>query len=206
MNLDLYLAFVAATAVLVVMPGPIVTLVVANSVTYGTRSALATVAGAQSGHFLLLLVVAAGMTSLMHVMAEGFEWLRWLGVGYLVWLGVQRWRPGPAAAADPAVLAVSGRRLFWQGFLVAITNPKTLFFYAAFFPQFVDPALPPALQLTMLCGTFLVVATLFDSSYAMLAGRARGWLRDRRRMRVCDRIIGTFLIAAGAWLALARRT
>jgi len=206
MNLDLYLAFVAAAAVLIIMPGPIVTLVVANSVTYGTRSALSTVAGAQSGHFLLLLVVAAGMTSLMHLMAEGFEWLRWVGVAYLVWLGLQRWRAGPAAEVDPAGLAVSGRRLFWQGFLVSITNPKTLFFYAAFFPQFVDPVLPPALQLTVLCGTFLVIATLFDSSYAVLAGRARGWLRDRRRMKLCDRIIGTFLIAAGAWLALARRS
>jgi len=206
MNLDLYLAFVAATAVLVVLPGPIVTLVVANSVTYGTRPALATVAGAQSGHFLLLLVVAAGMTSLINLMAEGFEWLRWIGVAYLVWLGLQRWRARPAAEADPAVLAVSGRRLFWQGFLVSITNPKTLFFYAAFFPQFVDPAQPPALQLLVLCGTFLAVATLFDSSYAVLAGRARVWLRDRQRMTICDRLIGTFLIAAGAWLALARRS
>jgi homoserine/homoserine lactone efflux protein len=205
MDIELYLAFVAATAVLVVMPGPIVTLVVANSVTYGTRPALSTVAGAQSGHFLLLLVVAAGMTSLMHVLAEGFEWLRWIGVAYLVWLGLQRWLATPAADADPAVLAVSGRRLFWQGFLVSITNPKTLFFYAAFFPQFVDPTAPPALQMTVLCGTFLVVATLFDSGYAILAGRARGWLRDRRRMKICDRVIGTFLIAAGAWLALARR-
>lgn len=206
MNLDLYLAFVAATAVLVVLPGPIVTLVVANSVTYGTRPALSTVAGAQSGHFLLLLVVAAGMTSLIHLMAEGFAWLRWVGVAYLVWLGVQRWRAAGAAEAGPALLAVSGRRLFWQGFAVAITNPKTLFFYAAFFPQFVDPALPPAPQLAALCATFLAVATLFDSSYAVLAGRARGWLRDRRRMRLCDRAIGTVLIGAGAWLALARRT
>ena len=97
------------------------------------------------------------------------------------------------------------RRIFTQGFFVALTNPKLLLFLAAFFPQFMDPALPAGPQLAILCPTFLVLAALFDGSYAVLAGRARHWMRDRRRMMIGERVVGSFLIAAGAWLALARR-
>ena len=88
---------------------------------------------------------------------------------------------------------------------MALTNPKSLFFFAAFFPQFMDPAAPVTPQLALLCPTFLVVACIFDGSYALVAGNARRWLRDRRHIRIGDRITGSFLIGAGAWLALARR-
>jgi len=184
MNLDLYLAFVAAAAVLIIMPGPIVTLVVANSVTYGTRSALSTVAGAQSGHFLLLLVVAAGMTSLMHLMAEGFEWLRWVGVAYLVWLGLQRWRAGPAAEVDPAGLAVSGRRLFWQGFYrtmasgtrhfaVAVCRVSQNDVFARQDPTLTDPYGNPGALMDDLAGTGSIT-TRFPVPWRVTVARRPG--------------------------------
>jgi threonine/homoserine/homoserine lactone efflux protein len=205
MSLDLYLAFVAATALLILLPGPNVMLQVANSLAYGPRRALVTLAGTSSAIAVQLVVVALGMSSLILVLASGFEWLRWLGVGYLLWLGVRQWRAAPVALEDIDARAVAANRLFWQGVLVSATNPKTLLFYAAFFPQFVDPHGSLGLQLVLLCTTFLVIATVLDGSYVLLAGRVRGWLRGERRARLRNRLTGSLLIATGLGLALARK-
>lgn len=208
-SLELYLAFVAATAVLIIMPGPVVSLVIANALTHGTRAGLITVGGAQAAIAIQLVVVALGLTSLVAAMAEWFEWLRWIGAAYLVWLGVQKWRARPLLPAErhQDTLGGDARRgaIFGQAFVVALTNPKSLFFLAAFFPQFLDVAAPAGPQLALLCPTFILLAAVFDGTYALLAGRARGWLRDRRHVLIGERLTGSFLIAAGAWLALARR-
>ncbi len=206
MNLELYLAFLLATALLIAVPGPNVTLIVANSLAFGSRRALLTVAGTQCAQAAQLAVVALGLTSVMFVLAAWFEWLRWLGVAYLLWLGVQRWRAAGRAADPDAAPQASTRRLFAQGFLVALANPKVLFFHAAFFPQFVDPAGPVAFQLAVLCLSFFTIALLIDGGYALLAGRLRGWLAAPARLRACDRVAGTLLIGAGLWLAAARRS
>ena len=119
-----------------------------------------------------------------------------------------RWSNTRAAGAGlngDTSAAASSRRLFWQGFLVAATNPKVLFFYAAFFPQFVDPAAAALPQLLLLSTTFLIIAAVIDSGYALVGGRSRGWLANRARARLTDRITGTLLIGTGLWLAFARR-
>jgi homoserine/homoserine lactone efflux protein len=206
MDLDLYLAFLLATTVLILIPGPNVTLLVANSLAHGPRRALITLAGTSSAIALQLVVVALGMTSFILALAAWFEWLRWAGVAYLVYLGIQQWRAAPLALDDLEGRAVRSGALFWQGVLVSATNPKTLLFYAAFFPQFVDPGSTPGLQLALLCATFVVVATVLDGTYALLAGRLRPWLRTRRRARLRNRLTGSFLIAAALGLALARRS
>ncbi len=206
MPLDLYCAFVATTVVLILIPGPNVTLLVANSLTYGPRRALTTLAGTSSAIALQLAVVAFGMSSLILVLASWFAWLRWLGVAYLLWLGIRQWRAAPVVLDDIDARRIGRSRLFWQGMLVSATNPKTLLFYAAFFPQFVDPHRPLGLQLGLLCATFLVIATVLDGSYVLLAGRLRTWLRGRRRARLRNRITGSLLIATGLGLAVARRS
>lgn len=205
---DLYLAFILATAILIAIPGPNVTLIIAHSVGYGARRAMMTVMGTQIAQAAQLAFVILGMTTLVGLFAAVFEWLRWAGVIYLVWLGVQHWRAKPAPqdgdlAAAPR--SVRGRRLFWQGALVAATNPKTWLFYAAFFPQFVDPARPLGAQLLILSATYLAIATALDSSYALVAGRMGRWLRETARERLLGRITGTLLIGAGVWLATLRR-
>ena len=206
MPLELYLAFVLASTVLILIPGPNVTLLVATSLAYGARPALAALAGTSAAIALQLLVTVLGMTSLMALLASGFEWLRWAGVAYLIWLGVRQWRAAPVALEDVAPRAVPQGALFWRGFLVSATNPKTLLFYAAFFPQFVDPASPPGAQLVLLSATFLALATLLDGGYALLAGRLRPWFRGERRARLRNRVTGALLIVAGVGLALARRS
>ncbi len=206
MDLELYLAFVAATTLLILLPGPAVSLILATSVAHGGRAALVTVAGSSTAIAVLLTITAFGMTSLMLLLSEWLDWLRWVGCAYLVYLGLQHWRPGPGAPATDARPAPSRRRLYWRGFLVSASNPKTLFFYAAFFPQFVDPAGSLPVQLTVLCVTFLVIATILDGGYAAAGGRLGRWLQDRRRVGLQRRFTGALLIGAGAGLALARRS
>lgn len=204
MNPHLYLAFVAASVVLILVPGPNVSLLVANSLRYGARRALVTLAGTSSAIALLLVVASLGITSLMVFLARGFEWLRWAGVLYLVYLGVQHWREAGGDAEPRVTAEVSRAGLYWQGFLVSATNPKTLLFYAAFLPQFLDPALPAGPQLAVLSVTFLGLATTLDGCYTLAAGRLRSLLHGRRA-RWRSRLTGTFLIGAAAALAAAHQ-
>ena len=204
MNLELFAAFLLATTVLIAIPGPNVSLIVANSLAHGSRHALYTVAGTASAQAIQLTITCIGMTSLILVLSHWFEWLRWIGVAYLVYLGIKEWLAKPGAL-DEGRAAPSTRKAFWQGFLVAATNPKVLLFYAAFLPQFVDPALPPAPQLLALSFAFMAIALAIDSAYALAAGRARTWVSDPKRLRWKHRLSGTFLIGAGLGLALARR-
>jgi homoserine/homoserine lactone efflux protein len=206
MPLGLYLAFVLASTVLILLPGPNVTLLVATSLAYGARRALMTLAGTSSAIALQLLVTVLGTTSLLLALATGFEWLRWAGVAYLLWLGIRQWRAAPVALEDVDPAAISTGRLFWRGFVVSATNPKTLAFYAAFLPQFLDPARPPLPQLLLLSVTFLLLASVLDGTYTLLAGRLRPWLRGQRRARLRNRLSGALLIGAGLGLALARRS
>ncbi len=200
----LWTAFVAATALLAIIPGPIVTLVVANSLTYGPRSGLINILGTTSGNIIFFLVGALGMAWVLATMAQWFDVVRWAGAAYLVYLGIRQWRERGHGLEEHQE-AKRGQSLYWQGFVVALSNPKTIIFYAAFFPQFMDPALPATEQILVLSVTFLVVATSIDVSYALLAGRLRPWLTGDRRGRIRNRITGTLLIGTGLALALARR-
>lgn len=205
MNIELYAAFVLTSVLLIIVPGPNVSLIVANSLSHGPRHALATVAGTTVAMSIQLAVTCAGVASLMALLAQGFEWLRWIGVAYLIYLGIKQWRTFALDQNVRATRETSRQRLFWQGFLVALTNPKTLLFYAAFLPQFVDPALAAGPQIVLLCVSFVVLAVILDGSYALLAGRMRGLLLQPRRARWLGRITGGFLIGAGVGLALARK-
>ena len=203
MDLKLYTAFVVATTIMILLPGPSVLLTVAHSLAYGPRRALDTVAGATCGVAIQLSVTLIGMTSLMLVLAQWFEWLRWIGVAYLVFLGVQLWRARPRdAATRPDV--VPGRSLFLQGLVVTTANPKSMFFLAAFFPQFVDPAAPPALQFSLMGISFLAITYVFTALWALVAGRARGLLQTPAGTALKNRISGSLMIGAGLGLAVAR--
>jgi threonine/homoserine/homoserine lactone efflux protein len=199
---QLYLAFALATLVLMLIPGPNVALIVANSVAYGTRQGLLTVAGTSSAVVVQLALTALGMTALMGAMAHWFELVRWLGVAYLLWMGVRQFL---APAVDLTRVRPEQRpvrEVVGRGLLVSLTNPKTLLFYGAFFPQFVTPGAAMWHQLAVLSATYLAIAVAVDSGWAVLGGRARGLLAARGRLR--NRISGGMLIGAGLGLAMAR--
>lgn len=209
MNPHLFAAFCLAVAILVVLPGPIVTLVIANSLNHGKQVGLATVAGASVGNALLLGATAVGLVAFFALLSEVFEVIRWIGAAYLIWLGIKAWRTRTQEAAGDASIGARApkpmRTVVLQGFLIAITNPKAILFYIAFLPQFLDPHRPAAPQLLLMSATMIVMALISDSGYALLAARARGWFVTPRRRRLQSRISGTLLIGVGCGLLAVRR-
>ncbi|GAC1502352.1 MAG: LysE family translocator [Bradyrhizobium sp.] len=203
MSLQLYLAFVAACIALALLPGPVVTLVIANGLRHGTRAALTTIAGVQAGLAILIGIIAVGLTSLMATMGYWFDWVRFAGAAYLVWLGVKLIRaPVEGLSADAPPPPPRGG-FFLQGFFVALSNPKLLVFFGAFIPQFMDLSRDHFSQVALLGATFMVIAGLTDIVYAALAGRA--WrLFSAERTRLLSRVSGGVMIGGGVWLALTR--
>jgi homoserine/homoserine lactone efflux protein len=196
---SLYAGFVAATVLLMLVPGPNVALIVANSLVFGARVGLVTVFGTIVGMIVQLSVAALGVTALFGALAEGFNTLRWLGVVYLLWLGVRDWR---TPAGDLSRIApVSPRRIFTRGFLVSLTNPKPLVFYAAFLPQFLVADAPLGRQMAILSVTFVAIGFVVDSGWAFAGARARGLVA--RFVRARNRLTGAILVGAGAALGLA---
>jgi threonine/homoserine/homoserine lactone efflux protein len=203
MSIELYLAFVAACIALALLPGPIVTLLVANGLRHGTRAALINIAGAQVGLAITIAIVAVGLTSLMATMGYWFDWVRLAGAGYLVWLGIRLIR-FPVEGVDVDVPPKPPRGgFFLQGLLVLLSNPKVLVFFGAFIPQFMDMNRDHVSQVTLLGVTFMVIAGITDGLYALAAGRARV-LFSAKRTRLVSRISGSFMIGGGIWLALTR--
>ncbi len=204
MQLDVYIAFFIATTIMILLPGPSVLLTVAHSMAFGWRRALLTVAGATCGVGIQVAVTFAGMASFMLLLAEGFEWLRWAGVAYLLYLGIRQWRATPEGPGIDSQKS-NGRKLFLQGLVVTIPNPKSLLFLAAFFPQFIDPTVPLATQAAILVPSFLFITFFFTGVWALAAGQLRGLFQSRRRILLRNRITGSLMIGAAFGLAAARR-
>lgn len=203
-DLHLFLAFVLAVTILMLIPGPNVALIVANSVSYGPRYGLLTVAGTSSAMVVQLGLTVLGMTELLGTLGAWFEWIRWIGVAYLVYLGIAQWRAPPVNLAAVAAEPKSARAMYTRALLVSLTNPKTLFFYGAFFPQFVVAGRDVGAQVAILSLVFLLLAVLVDGCWALAAARVRGLLAVHGRLR--NRISGGLLIGAGIGLAFARKS
>lgn len=202
MNWELFTAFVLISAVLIIAPGPIVTLVIATGASRGTRAALTVVAGTALGNGVLIAAIAAGLSWVLQHSALLFEILRWCGAAYLIWLGIQAWRSG---YSDDGVPELPKRVHFTRGFWVALFNPKTIAFFTAFLPQFVDPALPPAFQLFVMSTMFVGLAAIMDAGWGVAAGLGRAWFVSPVRAKWLARASGSVLIGGGLWLALTRR-
>ena len=202
MNWHLFSAFLLITVVLFLTPGPIVTLIIATAARSGTRAALVTVAGASTGNAVLLALIALGLGWILKTSADVFEVMRWLGAAYLIWLGIQAWRSaGRASALAPPAAHVHARR----GFVVAMTNPKTIAFFTAFLPQFIDPTLPVAHQLVVMCICSVTLGSILDCGWAVAAGYGRSVFVKPQHNRLLGRLSALALIGGGVWLSLARR-
>jgi threonine/homoserine/homoserine lactone efflux protein len=201
MNFELFAAFLVIMMILVITPGPIVTLVIATGASHGVRAALITVAGTTLGNALLLAMIAFGLSWILKLSAHLFDYLRFLGAAYLVWLGVQAWRN--AGAADAPV--PRGRVHFSRGMAVALTNPKTIAFFTAFLPQFIDPALPTERQLAVMCTVSVLLAGCTDAGWGIAAGLGRAWFLKPARAKLLGRLSSAALIGGGVWLSFTRR-
>jgi threonine/homoserine/homoserine lactone efflux protein len=203
MAIDLYLAYVLACILIAIIPGPMVTVVVANSLKHGARAGLANVAGSQLGLALMMLTLVVGLSSVIAAMGWLFDWLRYAGAAYLVWLGWKLLHHPDGVTEKESVAAPRGS-FFLQGFLVMMANPKALLFFGAFIPQVIDPMGNYVAQIALLGVTAMLIAFFSDGAYAVLTGRAGAWL-SKRRIRMVSRISGVFLVGGGVWLAFTRR-
>src|SRR3954465_1681875 len=202
MSLEIYLAYVAACILITIIPGPTVTLIIANSLTHGTRAGLLNVAGTQLGLLVMLGVLMVGLSSVIAAMGVWFDYVRVAGAIYLIWIGWKLLRT-KASFGDVRRTPKPRGGFLLQGFLVLMSNPKALLWFGAFIPQFVDPHDNYVAQITLLGLTAMVVAVVSDGGYAVLTGRA-GALLSRKRVRLVSRLSGGFLIGGGIWLALSR--
>lgn len=205
MDFNIFCTFVIATALMISLPGPSVLLTVAHSLSFGWRRALATVSGATVGVAVQLLVAAIGLASLLHAVAEVFEWIRWAGAAYLVYLGIKQWR----SANTPQTLestTASLKSLFIQGIIITVPNPKSLIFIAAFLPQFIDMTRPLGLQFAIIVPCFLAITFIVTAAWALAAGKARRALRSQRASNRVSQGAGGIMVLAGVGLALARRS
>jgi len=203
MSLELYAAYLVACLVVIIVPGPTVTLILANSLRHGARAGLGNVLGTQIGLAIMIGIVGIGLTSLIEAMGHWFDWLRLVGAAYLVWLGWKMIRSS-AEGLDGAAPPLPRGGFVMQGAIVALSNPKTLLFFGAFFPQFIDPAHDQGLQIAIMGVTAMLFAAISDSAYALASGRA-GRMLSAQRVRTLSRLSGGFLIGGGVWLALSRR-
>jgi homoserine/homoserine lactone efflux protein len=200
---EIFAAYLLACIVVVIVPGPSVTVIIANALAGGRRAGLLSVAGTQAGLALMLGVLLAGLATVVETMAWWFDWVRLAGAAYLVWLGFKLVRARGEIGA-PVPVARSGRSYFWQGLLVVLANPKALLFFGAFIPQFIDPAGDVVAETVTLGLTFMVVALVLDGGYALLAGSA-GQILSATRVRLLSRVSGLLLMGGGVWLATLRR-
>jgi threonine/homoserine/homoserine lactone efflux protein len=202
------LAFLLAGVVLVLVPGPSVLFIVGRALAHGRRAALLSVAGNTTGVAVVVVAVATGVGALAAASAAVFGVLKLAGAAYLVYLGVQTWRHrGDLAAALTRPDAPVARRVFAQGVVVGVTNPKVLVLFVALLPQFTDPAAGgPGPQVLVLGLLFCALAAVLDSLWALGAGAARDWLATSpARLRRVGGTGGLMLIGLGAGLALSGR-
>ena len=198
------IVFAAASLALLVVPGPAVLYVVTRSVAQGRRAGLISVLGVHVGSVVHVAAAALGLSALLASSATAFGVVKVLGAGYLIWLGARKLLRREDVTVED-VAPVSQRRLFTQGIVVNVLNPKTAIFFLAFLPQFVNPARGPvAPQILVLGVSFIVLGMLSDGAYALLAGALAGRLRHTvRARRRLDRASGLVYLGLGAGAAFA---
>ena len=204
MILSVWLGFLLATILIAVSPGPGAAVTMSSGLRYGYASALRTILGLESALLLQLAIVAIGLGALLTASVVAFDIVKLFGAAYLIWLGIQKWRAAPEEI-DPNQVHSTKKKLFFEGLLVNLTNPKAIVFIAALTPQFIDPARPQAPQFLIMAATMCSVDTIVMSGYALLATRLRRWLHGARALRAQNRFFGGVFVGAGLLLVSTGR-
>jgi threonine/homoserine/homoserine lactone efflux protein len=197
-----WLAFALASAIVLVIPGPTVLLVVSYALGHGRRYALATTAGVALGDLTSMTASMLGLGALLAASAMAFTAIKWAGAAYLVYLGIKLWRAPVGTQQAPDISETRPGRVLAHAYAVTTLNPKSIVFFVAFVPQFIDLRAPVWPQIVVLEATFVVLATLNAFGYALLASSARRAIRNSSVQRVVNRSGGTLLVCAGVLAAL----
>ncbi|TMJ27602.1 MAG: LysE family translocator [Alphaproteobacteria bacterium] len=204
MTLSLWAAFVAASSILLIIPGPTVLLVVSYALGQGWRTALPMAIGVALGDFTAMTLSMLGLGALLAASSLLFTALKWAGAAYLIWLGIQLWRAGGTLDAAPRSDRAPAARMLAHAWLVTALNPKSLTFFVAFLPQFIDPHGDFWTQMLIFETTFLALAFANAVGYGLVASRARRLVGNARAIGIFNRIGGTLLIGAGIAAASMR--
>ncbi len=201
MSFEHWLAFVAASSVLLAIPGPTILLVISYALGHGRKAATSTVAGVALGDFTAMTASMLGLGALLATSAAVFTALKWGGAAYLVYLGIKLWRaPVSMVGADETATDAPKERpfrIFLHTYAVTALNPKSIIFFVAFLPQFLDTSRPVFQQMVIFEMTFLVLATLNATLYGTLASMARKTIRRPSVQRAVNRVGGSLMIGAG---------
>lgn len=204
MSLAVWLGFLLAAILIAVTPGPGAVISMSTGIRYGYRAALLVIAGLQVALVAHIAIVAVGLGALLATSDAAFTLLKLIGAGYLVWLGIEKWRaPVVAIEGDQPVRPRHG--LFMQGLLVNLTNPKAIVFICALVPQFIDPARAQLPQYLIIAATLCATDIVVMSGYALAAVRIGNWLHRPESVRLQNRIFGGLFISAGGLLGLSSR-
>jgi len=206
-NLDLYIPFVLAATIILIIPGPTILLVISQAVAHGRRSVVPLVAGVLLGDFTAMTLSLLGLGAIMSASAALFSIFKWVGAFYLIYLGIKLWRVDPKSnSVQDNKRNDSHGSLLRSSYIVTALNPKSIAFFVAFLPQFIDPVKPALPQLTLLGGTFLILATVNAALYAIFAGQLGEHMRKKQVRKWFSRCGGTALIGAGIFTAGMQRT
>lgn len=206
MRLEMWIAYVIAAEIILVIPGPTIILVVSQAIAHGRKSVIPLVAGVLGGDFTAMTLSLLGLGAVLSASAALFVVLKWIGALYLIYLGIKLWRTDPAegeAAIDGQ--EESAESLFKGAYIVTALNPKSIAFFVAFLPQFINHQTSTLPQFLILVATFLTMATLNAALYAIFAGYLRDTLRKARVRKLFDRCGGSALIGAGVLTAAMER-
>ena len=197
MTFEIWAAFAAASTVLLIIPGPTVLLVVSYALGQGWRTALPMAVGVALGDFTAMTLSMLGLGALLATSATLFTILKWVGAAYLVYLGVKLWRAGGTLDAAPRTDAASAAKMLGHAWLVTALNPKSITFFVAFLPAFLDPAGDFFTQMLVFETTFLLLAFANAFGYALVASRARRFASNPRAIGVVNKVGGGLLVGAG---------
>ncbi|MDF1896584.1 homoserine/homoserine lactone efflux protein [Rahnella contaminans] len=205
MTLDWWLTYLLTTSILSLSPGSGAINTMSTGISHGYRGAVASIAGLQLGLAIHIVLVGIGLGALISSSLMAFEILKWLGAAYLIWLGICQWRSAGAIDLNALASSMPRRRLFKRAILVNLTNPKSIVFLAALFPQFIIPHQPQAAQYVVLGVTTVVVDIIVMIGYATLANRIANWVKAPKQMQLLNRIFGSLFMLVGVLLASARK-
>lgn len=198
MRLEIYMTYILATTLILVIPGPTIILVISQAVAHGRKSVLPLVAGVVLGDFTAMTLSLLGLGAIMTASAALFTLFKWIGAIYLIYLGIHLWRANPEnGSVQTGAKQPSHRSLFRSSFIVTALNPKSIAFFVAFMPQFISPHSPVLGQTLLLGGTFLFLAFVNAALYAIFAGQLREVIKRSGIRRWLNRCGGTALIGAG---------
>jgi len=204
METNSYLAFIGLAIAVIVIPGPSILLIVSNSLKLGLASGLYTVAGTSVAMLIQLSVAVLVLTSLISFRAQDLNAIRWLGIIFLCYLGIKRWRSGAPVDGQTSAGGHQYQSAFAEGFFVSLTNPTTMAFFIAFFPQFLNETRSLWNQLLLMSAIFWMLALPFDVAYAVLAGQMRRTLQSPKGIVIRNRCSGAVILAAAIWMAIAK--